>query len=337
MRKTAIIFGAGASYNSIPVVSEMVEHFDIFIDKLEKQNFKGDKLEGSLNEFKNSIKFINENLEFAQTPDAVMNSIYSNSKTEFDTHLRCFWIYLLLIQFVDRSEIGLDSLSNNREHKFIDKRYYEFISDCYNSASDDYTLFSWNYDIQFQIAFNKFYNSTEFLYAFQRLNVYPNIKTSNSLPYLLHLNGISGLAENNHLEISEIEEHISSFKTNCSLEEGLRNSLWILSSPHRTKYQIKQFLKFSFTNSDEESKFLKKTIRAKMKGVNKLIFIGYSFPELNREIDQTIISSSDAYSAEIVVQNPIDLSERIKRKFDMLDRKLTVITDRNSMNSFQID
>ena len=132
MAKKAIIFGAGASIGAVPIVSDMVDHIGILVDYIRRIEFSDDDYSEACLELIQNLEYVKGELQFAMTPDAVLNSIYQNPSLNFDQYLRSFWIYLLLVQFVDRKELGMFDLPSKRKYNFIDRRYYELISDYYS-------------------------------------------------------------------------------------------------------------------------------------------------------------------------------------------------------------
>jgi len=334
--KTAIIFGAGSSIQAMPIVSDMVTHFKILSKKLEDITLDDIELDGCLNEFRSHITYFNSKLEFAQTPDAVMNAINSNPNLEFDRYLRSFWIYLILLQFVDRKELGLNEANEKRKYKFFDNRYYELISDYYSSAKNDYVFLSWNYDIQFELMYNEYFGHTDLYRAFDEMPVYPNYNENSEAPHLIHLNGLSGLVTNTSKDIKTIDNFISKIKVGCNLKEGLRDTVWILMNMHRKNYNVKNLLKFSFTNTEDELNRLRSILYDKLNGVWKFIFIGYSFPELNRNIDSIILNSS-VHNSEIILQNPVNYKQKVQRLFDIESSRITVVSNQSDMGKFLIE
>jgi len=339
MTKTAFVFGAGASFGAMPLVNEMVNHLPILIDILKKLKIHQRNDEGiALSVLINSLENINHDLEHAETPDAVMHSLYLNRSSDFDVHLKSFWIYLILCQFANRNEIGLDRLITTKRLKFYDKRYYELISDLKSRPNNNYIFLSWNYDLQFQLSHRRFARQNSILDSFENFTTYPISVTSDITTEIIHLNGLTGFYDKTDKPSSNIRNEIASLiEPHSTLAHCLKNLLWALYPINRNRISLDNYLKFSFTNSDDQLNKLKKVITKSIQGVNKLIYIGYSFPELNTDIDDTIINNLEPFSGELILQNPVNFKQKVLNSFQVNSENIRIIEGNDATQKFVIE
>lgn len=286
-------------------------------------------------------------LKSTQTPDITLRKFHESKEVNFEKWLEVYWLYLNLIQTVKRSDIGLANLSvYNKLYDFVDKRYSTFISDYLLDNKENFSLLSWNYDIQFELAYMhmKSYNSFDSLH--NEINIWPNVSNSYNKDkpnFLIHLNGTSMVYESLFdkketigSNTTTIEHSMQHFEQDISIVKALNKNLWILNSEGSHFKKLDNTLKFAFTNTEDQIKQLKTEIANSIKGFHKIVIIGYSFPKVNQKIDEYIFLQLNS-NAEIIIQNPISQKRKLISRFKIPESRIIEISEIEEMNEFIIE
>lgn len=326
------LLGAGASINSVPAVKGMNEHLEKFnnlVKALPESDF--DDLE-PFRKFKRSLEDIVQNLQKFSTIDKYAKHVntFSGDKGLNDLKIT-FSIYLVLIQILDKKATGLSWIGNDgKEHFYdrIDKRYFDFLTDILvrqesrNYIPNNIKILTWNYDIQFELAFfkyNKYLQSLDEVMT--EIPVYPKFQRSrranenNETPAIIHLNGLAGL---NHTFRSphdfkspiDVYSFYDRIEESDTLIEALNKLLWLYTESGRSKTGVLETMTFAFERSRETFNVSKQFAIKIAQKTDRLVIIGYSVPDYNFEYDKDFFEALNK-EAKIVIQNPEDVRNNL--------------------------
>jgi hypothetical protein len=288
--------GAGASHQAIPCYAKgFRDSFIDFIKSFNDQEFLDETIDYSYHKNIQPIfSQIVRDLKRYPTPDVYAYGLYLSGRKDLLKPLKMALIYYLL------------KIQNK-----VDPRYQKLIIPAHarsagsNKPLPNLNIISWNYDIQFELAYADLANiSLE--ETFQRLQVYPKI-FRNQYPYdavgnafnLVHLNGLAYCTSKNlDLFNMEIED-----------EANILRSLMVARSNLEGVVGGTEYLKFGFELDIENNPSIKICNEIARKTRN-LIIVGYSFPDENHFIDKTIFENFKQLES-IVIQ---DYNEEIKQR-----------------------
>jgi len=331
---TLLILGAGASYNCFPTVADMKKHIPVFISIL---NAIKDK--PLLNIVIKDLQYIVEALDVVPTPDAAIQSTFLHRRNEYYSLLKSYWIYLNMLQYANRSQIGLITMNVGRSYSYYDIRYGDFLLQHFIPNPDKFTILSWNYDINFELSYQylKGYRNTE--ESFVAIPSFPRPTVNNDYevkPRLYHLNGSSAFYEHQG-KYQSLHPRMANREIKLGMERDvlLDELLWIHDNMRTREVSILDTLKFVFSQSDKEKRRMGDIIIEECSGIKKTVFIGYSFPYTNKETDAFIFQELPN-DCEIVIQNPIRLKELVVDRFGIEKSRITEIHEEERMNEFVV-
>ncbi len=333
-KKIVYLLGAGASYNSLPIIETMVPRMLYYLEYL-VQLFPKYHLE--ISEYLDLCK----EMKFFKTPDTLAKQRFLTNKNDFSVKklLTTFLIFEQLKKedetykfyhkkFVidaldDEIKSGWASLNNFTNQ--LDSRYLSFFATILKSNSNKFpheklpkniSIISWNYDLQVEYAFQKFF-SESFCEAQRSLSCFPALThhdkklppffssrmlTDDYCPEfgLIKLNGSAGYKVKDSDTLYDPLKHSTNRETMEMLLKALlepRDSGNVLS------------FGWEDTNLVREARDIAKE---KIKEASTLVIIGYSFPDFNREIDRELFE--DKKFEQVYLQDP--KAADIKQKLD---------------------
>ena len=297
MNKVIYLLGAGASYGSrekgtekiergVPLVNELSSTIDQLCDELEsikktpwlppnrELTFRN-SLPSSIEEsyIKEELLWLKQCCNTELTIDTYAKILYDKKSDEYDRLKRALSLFFTLIQ---------DPLR-------VDPRYSNFLSKIMNfeingdiSKRKDIAILSWNYDSQFEFAYNKIQNINSIPKIWKKLNIYCKsieamIEATRSLNKfcIIKLNGTAFMYDKTNLQI--VDTFFDPYST-----MGIIPSIYKF---YLDKYKnIDTGLSFAW---EKDSK-IKQSIEKTVYNADVLVIIGYSFPDYNRDIDKEI-------------------------------------------------
>jgi hypothetical protein len=313
------LFGAGASAMSVPIVTDTANGIKEVIAKISSDEFKFadtdvyeifqdeiSKNKKSKNEARNllinDLEWLLENSKQHASIDTFAKKLYLQTgptgfiyNYELKKLKNAYVAYLTIIQLLHP----------------VDKRYKIFLATILNRDDGNITfpekvkILSWNYDFQFEKAYSNFFDHENIYEATEKLKIAAKfIRENPPKAFLLKLNGISGIIENNRrIGFNYYVENLNKdFSTNFDriLENFYNlfyyNELYKLSC----KDPSEDFSALSFAWEDDlwtrskdiphigQIPFMERVLSA-TSDTDILVIIGYSVPYFNREIDRKII------------------------------------------------
>lgn len=323
------LFGAGASFNALPIVEKIPERLDVFardfepgalneltpmslinggnlakvmLIKLESNKNLQERYYNELKNFHRDIMWLKKESSNHSSIDTFAKKLYlkndSNLK-KLKYILSCFFLYEQTLKF--------------------DKRYDSFFASILENLSEipsNLKIVSWNYDSQIEIAHSNFTNSSiektrATLNVISKGNKVVNGSSSGKFT-VFKVNGTTNVSH----KTDGLYDLLPDFKV--SQESLIRSFLEIYSSPKQWRDHDSK-MSFAWENSEEDSIF-KVELMNSIRETDILIVIGYSFPFFNRKMDEHILRSM-RHLKKVYVQDPFnadDIIEKIKGFFPNL-------------------
>ena len=332
MSKVTYIFGAGASFGErtpspsnpnlkdisrgLPIVSELQAAIKSQIYLLEGRHAIEDFDELGIN--KDEAAFLKNTLQ-------ILADICASYPT-IDTYAKQLFV-------TKRNDIRLTSTLNENSYNALkrllsvaflllqeeskrDLRYDGFIASLINAKREfpPMTILSWNYDIQFEMAYSGYYKTERYIPTlWKELNVlnktylteYDNTKDFA----IIKMNGTALFtdAEGKSIKIGECsEEHMTDVFYGGSSRSKYKYAWAYLTYP-----QYHNTLSYAWEESHKVD--IEKAIQQRVEDTKDLIIIGYSFPYVNNEKDKIAISNMSQLE-RVYIQDPNfeDIKERIE-------------------------
>jgi hypothetical protein len=196
----------------------------------------------------------------------------------------------------------------------IDKRYYSLLStiiewkdDSKICLDDNINFISWNYDLQIELAFSRFSNT-----SLSCLNKNLGFLQSNKVeikPKIIHLNGYSGYLNDDTVESILIE--LGSINSISRIHQLITQ---YFHSYKKYTNLMSPNINFAWEPIDDTKAFNKiDAAKEIIKNTTELIIVGYSFPAFNRTIDKEILNELDNKTHEIRIhyQDPNASKEKL--------------------------
>lgn len=346
MKNITYLIGAGASYQSLPLIKTMSKRMKAFSDYLKQKKEKGKLENESAKLFIEELDILLENEKESTSIDAYAKELTNSNKT-MELHrlkiiLSSYIIFEQLIKPKDLIFYEEDSstkLSDELQEMLLnplDKRYRTFWSNYINGPnskpSSNIKVISWNYDMQFEFSFSKL-KGYSLEMTQQELQVFPseNNDFDKSKFGILKINGTAGIYKDKTVtsfkNLFDLKEHkLDDYNINILLEYFKANYRRVYSEPI-----------FSFawekTSIVENTRTIAKEI---IKNTEILVIIGYSLPSFNREIDRELFSDISNLE-KIYYQAPENEINSLKMKLDGINPNLSKMTvGINDLDSFHI-
>jgi hypothetical protein len=328
--KITYLFGAGASRNAVPIVSEIPDRLNNIIVYLEQEE----------NQLSNTETW--SNLAITNTKLQVQKKLIEDLKWIYDNSLRhasidtfakklfvkhqyddlnklkaAFSVYLVLEQTLTTADKRYDSF------------YASLLKEDIRSFPIDVRILSWNYDFQFEKSFSEYTDNKEISLNQDFLNVitkYSYDVPKNNKFAILKLNGSTNLLQDRGFRKFQFFSNFSESIDITFLDSVVRNYAALLFA----KSNLFSGLSFAWEQFfDEPERNIVNISKNETSDTEILIVIGYSFPYFNREIDREIICNMPKLS-KVYFQAPD--AEVLKERFysiraDIPDEKLVTRFD----------
>lgn len=344
MATVTYLLGAGASANCLPTYINFERKFQLFTQFLSKHNtlmYQLDKHKQNLasNIFEICTK-IEEEFQFHNTPDTIAKKYFHTDPndsrlTELKEILILFFLYQQILK-----QLPEERDANDRRYRHsLDKRYDAFIAALLRPMRgklqlyDQFKILSWNYDLQFEIAFSRYQGmnipSCQNLIQSHPGILEPNKKLDLKKFCVLHLNGIAyarGDAPTSYNDFLggffDKDIHVLNYLTE------VYKAMHTTGDPGETGGS--KLLSFAWEKQNEDSSIidneLLKNAAAIAKYTEVLIIIGYSFPIFNNAIDKLIFKDMPNIK-KIYIQSPSGSDIKSIIKSDIIENN--AIDDRD--------
>lgn len=298
--KIIYYFGAGASCEALPVISEIPERLDefnkfIISDKIKSTDLDDNKFKKTgtsaaeiLSELKKDTEWLINKSQRHTTIDTFAKKLYITDDSEIDKLKAIFSCFFLFQQ----AQYGID-------HRY-DTFYASLIEKAGASIQlpSNIKIISWNYDSQFEMALSKYLPNYSVDTIREKLNSIPipghkiNIKEDEFS--LIRLNGIAGAFKNEGTiyrasDISLLTKQ-DFFSSSISKESIEAYQEILLNYAFNKKNDGYSYLQFSWEQNSLTDEIIEK-LKSVTSDVDILIVVGYSFPFFNRRIDREILNN----------------------------------------------
>ena len=340
MANVTYLLGAGASANTIPIVTNMSDRFLAVIKELNQINARKSSPEIINNwpiELKNNIHILDlviDNLVWLekesrkhQTIDTLAKKYYLTDNSSLyrlkETLIQYFLIEQLL--FIGIRGPNRDSFIKKKEYRY-DSFFAALLGKSENGlkVKDNLKIVTWNYDQQIELALNSFDDKLVIKRIKEKHQIVPNHYTVGiSENVNLDLNKFACLKLNGNAIWSPIPIN-GSDNRNCSLDYfGAEDvtSEYLLGVLLKERSEMRTINGFDHIgNSTQQMNFSwedDEGFTQKYKGFNAhrnllkdiaantdcLVIIGYSFPVFNREVDKEFIEGLRTVK-KVYIQDP---------------------------------
>lgn len=311
MKDVTYLFGAGASFNAIPVVNDFYRSFDTYNTILNKRMKSGPGFEDRV---KVSGTIYNYSYtEVAETLYKICSETYNKAKYHqtFDTYAKMLYLTRNNAELKTLKIVLSSYFYYIQSFKEIDKRYDHFLAsiiqgiDVENPKFDIFPenirILSWNYDLQFELALRKYlYKITDYHSLINKSNLHidPISIRRNFKFNILKLNGSS--------LVSEGENTTGLFPTTDTYNDetmAIRRAIQAATVLLYGQIKVEPKLYFSWEGKFDTDEYPDSGLSYQLANTEVLVVIGYSFPFFNRMVDRLIIGQMNKLDT-IYLQSP---------------------------------
>ena len=285
-KKVTYLIGAGASCNSLPVLNNMAARMEeqiIFLKKTDEnlsleqsEEFNQDEL----NEYINDLHWLINASRNHATVDTYAKNLFIKRDSHLEKLKNCLSVFLLIEQLKNA----------------IDPRYDTFFASMLDTNLDmpmDLNIISWNYDMQFEMAYQLFTSEIMLDSVQDRLGVYlkhnSNIVNLTKKFGIYKLNGSSVAFSSNNAKLMKVYARLSNKNIAISTLKEIFKSYSLF------KNNLKDYtlgLSFSWeTENVQEGNDIVSITQRQTTNTEILVIIGYSIPYFNRDVDRNIIQN----------------------------------------------
>lgn len=310
-KELTYILGAGASFQSFPVVDKFVQRFDEFakqyISDCADAAKDGIEYISELEKGKDIIIELGKEFESHQSFDTYFKKLFHQGKEkkikEGKKILNLYFLWEHLYKNI--SKPGYDSAAFYKQSK-IDRRYDALIAGLLqpiNSVNPycKVNFVSWNYDLNLISSIKNFFSPTlnwgDFLKQIKQNNGVWNIDEK------IFVYNINGFFYSEFLASGNLEFYEDFYSI---LKRKIRFQYFSSDTPDNDS----EYIKFAWENENDQ---LIPLAAHAAKNSKNIVVIGYSFPLYNRSIDLSILdrkflNSSDTpiYIQDIQAQNRVE-------------------------------
>lgn len=328
-KKITYLFGAGASYNAVPILNSLSSSLrrvavslrtEVKAPNLRNRNMK--EADWWQRDYASAINLFSDDLynlalksdEYG-TIDTYAKKLEINGETEELKKMKFLVsIFFTIWQgYFYKGQILKQNEMSKIRYSDIDIRYKSLVSNyllktqnSFPTLDSNVNFVSWNYDHQLESAFSLFYkdklNLTELNNQIKFLPTSENVYSNNRI---LHLNGISNFWINNKKELERI------FQENDELEiKTIIKRIAQLYKPSNFGKSA-SLINYAWDNNSSKLEEAKRIFQE----TDILVIIGYSFPTFNREIDATLLRGANKFE-KVVYQDP-NANEESLSMFDL--------------------
>ncbi len=315
MKQVTYLLGAGASAQSIPIVSatksaleelilDVEYNFKLLNDNVEKKIWELSEKTENIELFTDALKdlkWLKAILDVFPSFDNAANS-YEQSQPQNYTRLKNL---LCLFYQIMQSKKGIDS------------RYQYFIANLlrYSINNNDYKvqLLSWNYDHQFELAYSRIKNIHSYSDVRSRLKVVTkgdfNIDFENSTDFsLVKLNGSAGFIDAEHRNFEPIIDALST-PVDYLYYKSVFRQFYFLS--YSRKYSSSIYFSWDVVEIKEK---WEKYISNIVSKTSTLVTIGYSFNQDNYNFDKFLFNQMTQLENIIIQCDSIESNHAVENK-----------------------
>lgn len=326
--KITYIFGAGASCGALPMVGQIPDRINLMVNLLEKEHGIVPSKEWK---FQNKSTTYGEILEKLIAELKWLTEHFANHAS-IDTFakkltIRRQWDDLQKLKRAFSAYFTLEQIISP-----VEKRYDSFFASILNEDGElpkNVRILSWNYDFQFEKAYSEYSElkhidrNRHFLNVIQKKT---RGRESKENFCLIKLNGSCSIIE------SSIYTHEFCDPFECGINPQILEHL--LGTYHQVQLfpGLKSALSFAWEKEDTEIDIVNYSV-TQTHDTEVVVFIGYSMPYFNREIDRKIIRGMKNLQ-KVYFQSP--KAESLKERFLTLRTDVKDLVSVNDLQQFYL-
>ena len=313
MPKVTYLFGAGASADCLPLVSQIPERLNAFREFIVHHRAASPILFADLG--CNHTEIEGEDL-FITTCERLVNE--ARSHASIDTYAKKLFITGRMQEYRELKAVLTCFFIYEQTINPIDKRYDTFFASILGTHANDFKgdvrILSWNYDYQFEKAYSQYSGSNDLHQNQQLLNVFPGglrLSDYRNRFSIFKINGTTGF--NGTAPIRKSSHLFATFdiKGTALVEKFV----WYFLAVVFCGEHLQPMLKFAWELTDVglENNIVS-TAATAVAHSDALVIIGYSFPFFNRDIDKILMAAAtDTRGTRIYVQDrtPENIIDRL--------------------------
>ncbi len=284
-KKITYLFGAGASCNTLPLVSNfsafiesLINHLNNYENRLSASEFFSDldtqkSKKVYQDELIDSFKWIlRESRRHASIDTFAKKLFLKKDQLKLERLKHCLSFYFILEQAKNGLDLRYDA-------------FFASILSNLETLPEEIKIISWNYDYQIELAFSDYIESKKINDLYSKLKVYSKF-INNEVKSgfgVFKLNGTTALRDD--LSGETIIEKLPSILDKLLLEKIVR-----IHNSITTYNDYKSALSFAWEEEPTKISIVDHAVRQTAE-TECLIIIGYSFPFFNRDIDRLLVNS----------------------------------------------
>ena len=329
-KKITYLFGAGASYNAVPILNSLSASLKSVAEILKREvnppytrikegeshNWWQKDYVEQINSFSDDlVELADKSAEYGTIDTYAKKLELNNEYQELKKMKFLVSIFFTIWQgYFYESQILKQNETSIIKYSDIDSRYKSLISNylmknnnSYPNLDSNVNFVSWNYDHQLESAFSLFFkdklNLTELN---EQIKFLPNNNNVYSGNRILHLNGISNFWFNDDLVLNRIFQQDD--------ERSIKNIIIRISDIYKPNnfHKSTSLINYAWDNNRSKLEEAKRIFHE----TDILIIIGYSFPTFNREVDAQLLIGNNNKFEKIVYQDP-NASNELLSVFDL--------------------
>lgn len=347
--KIVYYLGAGASWHALPVISEMEERFEAFLDFFKfYHEFEASSIDFSLldpNLLKIDLKWdtILTSLEEEPTIDTLARIAYLSENSELVFEIKQFLSAYLFweqtISIIDsfprvfhNLALALQIRINNprdrdKKNRNLDFRYTSLFSSFCNARfemNEEMSVISWNYDSQVEISLAKTFGIYEYCQKLISEGDDRSIQELNEEKFTQLFERFNFIKLNGNISTTNRTWELPLKFDVVNNEEAIiaeYDKIWNLIFKDE---DYPSNIHFAWENSEivDANREKAKTLMAE---ADYIVVIGYSFPQYNSEIDEEIWSHVKPHSqshkksiTRVIIQDTPENAVRIKARLQSI-------------------
>lgn len=301
MIKVTYLFGAGASAQCLPIVSQIPDRLHKFIEYVEQNRPKG---KGDYEQYgRKDLSNAQAENDFLEDCRLILTEVKKHSS--IDTYAKKLYITGQQHKYGKLKIILSCFLIWEQYTKEMDSRYDSFFAAILkNNANDflgDIKILSWNYDFQFEKAYSNYFQKDSLLECQRALRVFPSANDYGDTQRfsIYKLNGTTGFYELGNSK----KTHISDSLVATDNFKLVRNFLsFYVGTLYGEMFQ--PMLSFAWEKHGSLDHAVMRYAKSAIERTQILVIIGYSIPFFNREVDREMIETMAPTLTKVYIQDP---------------------------------
>jgi len=300
------LYGAGASFHSLPVVAGIPQAYSefqgtvinllrergitlVFPMKYEKDHelYWAGRFLTLLDKFEHGI---NNHASI----DTYAKKLYLTDRKKLPEYKFCLSAFLSYSQIIKGPDQRYDTF------------YASIFQDDIFTFPEGLRIISWNYDTQFEIAYSNYSGSDSMEEAKENLHIISkqDLNSLNNVPndfHIVKLNGTIGFIDHSSDNAYYLQEKC--FKEKKVFDQDDLSALIKTYENMATGKDTKPSMSFAWEEFQNGDNPIIETASVSIVDTDTLVVIGYSFPYFNRQVDRKLFSSMPALE-KVYIQDP---------------------------------